>query len=36
MPRDTAPAATPLPFAPDRLFVPLSDGTVLLPKTPGG
>ena len=27
-----APAATPLPYGADRLFVPLSDGTVLLPS----
>ncbi len=28
---DVAAAATPLPFGPDQLFVPLTDGTVLLP-----
>jgi outer membrane protein assembly factor BamB len=29
---DVAPAATPVPFGHDRLFVPLTDGTVLLPS----
>jgi outer membrane protein assembly factor BamB len=28
---DVAPAAAPVPWGPDRLFVPLTDGTVLLP-----
>jgi outer membrane protein assembly factor BamB len=27
-----SPAASPLPFGPDRLFVPLADGTILLPS----
>jgi hypothetical protein len=29
---DVAPAGTPLPFGPDRVFVPLTDGTMLLPS----
>jgi len=27
---NVAPAAAPLPFGPDRLFVPLTDGTIML------
>jgi hypothetical protein len=31
LPGSTAPAASPVGFGDDRLFTPLSDGTVLLP-----